>query len=302
MAKVKKDDLMELEPVFTAPAQNGNETKPAGAWERFLDDLTERFSWLRKKMREADMHESARQFMQRVVINSLWPTLAILIAAVFVIENQRAERLLLIPVLILAYLSMFFLMVQEPKARALKRKRELEKDLLFAGRHLWISLKGSLPLFDSLLAISKGGYGLVSKEMNRIVERVVVGVPLDTALQEIIEDNPSPAFRRMMLQMVNSVRSGADVGDSLGIVLEQISREQLIDVKEYGQKLNPIVMFYMVMGVIFPSLGISVGILILSFAGVRITMQDLLALIPLIAIVQYMFLSYIDVTRPTYEI
>jgi len=303
MAKTKKKDkIIEPEEVTAFVQNNNTETKPSSSWETFLDDLAKRFPWLGKKMREADMHESQRTFMQRVLINAVWPALAIVIAAAFVVWNQRAEPLLMIPVVIVAYLSMFLLMVQEPKAKAIKRKREIEKDILFAGRHLWISVKSGLPLFDSILAISRGGYGRISVEINKIVERVVVGVPLDTAMQDIIEDNPSLAFRRMMLQIVNSVRSGADVGDSLGIVLDQIAREQLIDMKEYGQKLNPVVMFYMVLGVIFPSLGISVGILILSFAGIKLTLQDLLAFIPMIAVIQYIFLSYIDVTRPAYEV
>jgi flagellar protein FlaJ len=104
------------------------------------------------------------------------------------------------------------------------------------------------------------------------------------------------------MQMVNSIRSGADVSDSLDIVLEQLSKEQMINIKEYGQKLNPIVMFYMVLGVIVPSLGISVGLLILSFAGWTIGLREMWAVIPIVAIMQYMFLSYAEITRPVYEV
>jgi len=104
------------------------------------------------------------------------------------------------------------------------------------------------------------------------------------------------------MQLVNSIRSGADVADSLEIVLDQLSREQTIGMKEYGQKLNPVVMFYLVMGIIAPSLGISVGILILSFANVQLSMTNLWGLVPLIVIAQYIFLSYAEISRPSYEI
>jgi hypothetical protein len=58
----------------------------------------------------------------------------------------------------------------------------------------------------------------------------------------------------------------------------------------------------MVIGVIVPSLGISVGLLILSFAGWSVGIKEMWAIIPIVAIVQYMFLSYAEITRPIYEV
>lgn len=261
-----------------------------------------RFPWLEKKMREAEMTQSVDEFVEKALIKSviLAFSLVILTAILFIMQN--INLVLLIPFAILYILFSVFLFIQEPKALASRRKRMIDRDLLFAGRHMWIALKGGLPLFDSIVAISKGNYGEVSKEFNKIAEKVLLGVPLDTAMQETIEDCPSQSFRRMILQIVNSVRSGADVANSLETVLDQISKEQIIEIKEYGQKLNPLVMFYLVVGIIFPSLGISIGVLLLSFAGIKLTGVNVWAMVPLIAIVQYSFLTYIELSRPSYEI
>lgn len=298
----KKNGVVKPEPVMTAPkAGNGLEIKSEGL-ERFLSLIASYNPWLKKEMKRADMDEEITAFIGKALLNAIGLTVVILAAVYFVAISFEFNLLVLIPALIIGYPLMFLLTLQEPRAKANRRRKKIDKDLLFAGRHLWISLKGGVPLFDSLLAISRANYGEISGEMKKVAERVLVGIPLDTAMQEIVADNPSPTFRRMMMQIVNSVRSGADVADSLGIALEQIAKEQLIDVREYGQRLNPVVMFYMVLGVIFPSLGISVGILLLSFAGVSISINEMWALLPLIAIVQYMFLSFIDVTRPVYEV
>jgi len=270
--------------------------------DKIVLGVASQFPWLQKTMREAAMIESVNAFTERAMLKAVGLTAVLLILSYLFITIQNANPLLLIPLLLIIYILSLFLFIQDPRARASRRRREIDRDLLFAGRHLWIALKGGLPLFDSLVAISKSNYGTVSVELNKIVEKVFMGTPLDTAMQEVVEDNPSQSFKRMLLQIVNSVRSGADVADSLEVVLDQVSREQLIDIREYGQKLNPVVMFYMVTGIIFPSLGISVGILLLSFAGVSLTGSNIWSFVPLIALIQYMFLTYIEVSKPSYEI
>jgi len=298
----KKNGIVKPEPVMTAPQTPKGIELPTEGIERMLSFVASKNPWLKKEMKRANMTEEITAFVGRAMLSALGLTAVVIAAVYFVSINFEINPLVVIPTFIISYPLMTLLTLQEPKAKANRRRKNIDKDILFAGRHLWISLKGGVPLFDSLLAISRANYGEVSREMKTIAQKVLVGVPLDTAMQEVVSDNPSPTFRRMMMQIVNSVRSGADVADSLGIALEQIAREQLIDVREYGQRLNPVVMFYMVMGVIFPSLGISVGILLLSFAGVGITINEMWALLPIIAIIQYMFLSFIDVTRPVYEV
>ena len=282
--------------------QEIKERKPNELKEKIISSVKARFTWLEKKMREADMAQDVDEFVEKAILKSAAMTFALIVFTYILFDIQGVNKLLMIPLLLIYIPFSLFLFIQEPKALASKRRRMIDKEILFAGRHVWIALKGGLPLFDSMVAISKSNYGEVSKEFNKIVEKVFVGVPLDTAMQDVIEDCPSPSFRRIILQIINSVRSGADVANSLEVVLEQISKEQVIDIKEYGQRLNPLVMFYLVMGIIFPSLGISIGILLLSFAGVSLSGTNVWALVPIIAIIQYSFLTYIELSRPSYDI
>lgn len=295
-------EVVKPTPVIVTPAKKKEELELNGAKEKLLNYLLARFPWLRKKMREGGMTESPKKFMEWALVMSGILTAILLFITALIISVQRSSFLFLIPALIVIYPLMFLYAVQLPKAKASKRRREIDKDILFAGRHIWISLKGGLPLFDTIMAVAKGEYGEVSRETAKIVEKVSVGIPLDVAMTEVTEDCPSPTLRRILMQIVNSVRSGADVAESLDVVLDQVSKEQIIDIREYGQKINPVVMFYMVFGVIFPSLGITVGILLLSFAGITITAATLWPLLPLIILVQYVFLTFIEVSRPSYEV
>ena len=306
LIKKKKEKEIKIEKetfhVRAVGEKRKKEYLPRGYFDKIGGTVASHFPLLGKTMKEAGMTENVAEFVKKQMNFSLFLTFVIVFGAGVLLYSYDGDLLLLIPIAIIAYPLMVVYSLQYPKAISSKKSREIDKDLLFAGRHLWISLKGGVPLFESMVAIAKGNYGGVSREMNKLIERVLVGESMDTAMEASMDDCPSKAFKRMLMQLVNSIRSGADVADSLEIVLDQLSREQTIGMKEYGQKLNPVVMFYLVMGIIVPSLGISVGILILSFANVQLSMTNLWGLVPLIVIAQYIFLSYAEISRPSYEI
>jgi pilus assembly protein TadC len=162
-----------------------------------------------------------------------------------------------------------------------------------------------MPLFDAIVGATRG-YGAVSKELSKIADKVVLGVPITQAIREETQNNPSKYFVRIMMQLANSLSSGADVGNAMEIVLEQISKEQMIALKEYSQKLTPIVMFFMVFGIIIPSLGVVLATVVFSaMSGGKTTGFGPNALIPvffMIAIIQFLFLGMIESSRPKYII
>ena len=195
-------------------------------------------------------------------------------------------------------------MMLYPDAYLKKRQRELDRDIVFAGRHLVIALRSGMPLFDSIVGVSSG-HGEVSKEFNSIVERVTIGTPLSQAIREVAQNNPSKSFVRLTMQINNALSSGADVASSMDAVLDQISKEQMIDLKEYGQKLTPMVMFFMIFGIIMPSLGVAFAIILFSLISggkVGITSSVLVLVFALIAVVQFLFLAMVENSRPNYVV
>ena len=262
------------------------------------------FPTLRKKMVLADMKQAPETFMDKVLVSALFSSLALAILTFIILDMASVQMAMLFVVLLFfVYLIFsFFYYMMYPSVMVLKRKRAIDYELVFAVRHLLIGLRSGMPLFDAMVGVSRG-YGEVSREFNRIVEKVTLGTPIGQAIREVVQTNPSPAFRRIMVQLANSVGSGSDVADSLEVVLNQVFKEQIIELKAYGQKLNPLIMFYMIFGIIFPSLGLAFAVILFSFIGSgRFTLDAsvLLLFLVMVGVIQFMFLSMVETSRPRY--
>lgn len=288
--------------------------KKRGVFTSVAEILASRFPDLKKKLKLADLPDTSVEFLEKVIGSTIFITLGLYILTSILLRDTLAASLeggdiarfvliiaaavFLIPAMVFFYLMLY------PEAARLRRQKEMDYEIVFAGRHIVIALKSGMPLFDTFVGASSG-YGAVSAEFAKIVDRVVLGVPVTQAIREVVQNNPSKYFTRMLMQIANSLSSGADVGNSLESVLDQISKEQLISLKEYSQKLTPMVMFYMVFGIIVPSLGIVLATVILSAlsSGEIGPPSGLLVLVFfVIALIQFLFLGFIESSRPKYLI
>jgi flagellar protein FlaJ len=275
--------------------------------------LAPRFPDLRQKLRLADMKDNPVEFLDTAVSSTVFISIALILVSFLLMKDQIPGFLstnpvffilsvfgpfVIIPPIVFGYLMLY------PDAGIIRRQKEIDYEIVFACRHIAIALKSGMPLFDSFVGASNG-YGAVSKEFAKIADKVVLGVPVAQAIRETTQDNPSKYFTRIMMQIANSLSSGADVGGSLDSVLDQISREQMISLREYSQKLTPVVMFYMVFGIIIPSLGVVLATVIFSaLSGGTFGFSSfvLVLVFLMIAVIQFLFLGYIDSSRPKYLI
>ena len=124
---------------------------------------------------------------------------------------------------------------------------------------------------------------------------------MEDALTEAVEYIPSDNFRRLLWQILNSIRTGSDISKSLESVLDQIAREQIIEVDKYSKRLNPFAMFYMIIAVILPSLGVTMLVVLSSFIDFELNLTIFLVIAFLLAFVQFMFLSMIKFSRPAID-
>ncbi len=283
------------------PARGGGKRGPLRSISEFILPY---FPALRKRMVLADMSQPPEKFMDQVLVSSVFAAIALsIIAFIFLDMAGIVMASALTAVLFLLFLVFgFFYFMMYPSVMVLKRRKAIDYELVFAVRHLLIGLRSGMPLFDAMVGVSRG-YGEVSREFNHIVEKVTLGTPIAQAIREIVQKNPSPAFRRIMIQLANSVGSGADVAESLEIVLDQVFKEQIIEMKAYGQKLNPLIMFYMIFGIIFPSLGMAFAIILFSFIGsgrFELNAPVLLLFLIMVGVIQFMFLSMVETSRPRY--
>lgn len=291
----------KVTPVALPVRERGRGAKPV----RFISEwLMPYHPNMKKKLIMAGMDKPPEEFLDGVVVTSF--LMALLLAALswLFFDSMNIAAVWAAPLFILYLFLAFQYFMMYPDVKIVKRKKDIDYELVFAGRHLLIALKSGMPLFDSLVGVSRG-YGAVSEEFNRIVEKVTLGVSMTQAIREVIQNCPSNDFNRIMLQIANAINSGSDVADSLEVVLNQVFREQVISLKEYGQKLNPLVMFYMIFGIIFPSLGLAFAVILFSLigaSGLAINASLLLLVLVMIAIMQFLFLAMVESSRPKYVI
>ena len=194
----------------------------------------------------------------------------------------------------------FFVISMYPKVQVNKKVRDIEKNLPGALHQILVQIRAGVPLFQCITGIAKSGYGRLSEEMMKAMNEINTGRSEASALEMIARDTPSLHFRRIMWQLVNSIKSGADVGETIKEIVNDISVEQRIAIKKYGSTLNPMTMMYMMLAVIMPTLGITFLLVLSTFSGgLNMDINMILVLIIIFLVIfQFMFIGMIKSRRP----
>jgi len=258
--------------------------------------LAKRFPDLRFKLAQARIYEHTESYVQKTFAISLLLSFGVcLIAFAF---TKSLVVFLLFP----AFFAVFFLyLIHRADANIARIQKNISKEIVFAGRFLIIELESGVPLYTAFQNMGKN-YETVGRYFDEIIQRVDLGTSVEEALNEAVQLAPSNDLRRIFWQMLNSLKTGSEVSGALNNVVDQIVREQQIAVKEYGRKLNPMAMFYMMIAIIVPSLGTIMLLVISTFVGLNMGMTLFILLIALNALVQFIFLTIIKEQRPPVDI
>ena len=200
-------------------------------------------------------------------------------------------------------ISGFILMNQYnyPKIYSLNKTRDLEKYLIPVLQDMLVQLNSGVPLFRIIANISISDYGEVSSEFKKIIGEINSGTPQISALEKYGKLNTSEYFRRVLWQISNGMRAGSDMRIVLEEESKNLGKEQAIQIQTYGNKLNPLIMFYMIIAVILPSLGITFLIIISSMLSLQENFIKLLLgiIFFFVTFTQIMFIGLIKSRRPT---
>jgi len=196
----------------------------------------------------------------------------------------------------------FFYILSYPKLLLSRKLRNIEKNMLFAIRHLYIQVRSGVSLFDAMVSVSKGNYGLISKEFEKCVKEIATGKDEIEALEDLSFRNPSPYFRRTVWQIINSLKAGGNVGETLRIIAENLSEEQKVKIRKYGSQLSPLALMYLMLTVVFPTLGTTFLLVFATFTGISVSHLVFYLILAVLAIFQFMFIGLIKNRRPSVEV
>jgi pilus assembly protein TadC len=213
----------------------------------------------------------------------------------------KGSFLLAIPLSLIFAGFIYFSQEIYPKVYASRKQREIEKNLIPALEDMLVQLNSGVPLFSILVNISTAEYGFLSSEFRKAVKKINAGLPQTEVLEEVGEKNPSLFFRRALWQISNGLRAGSDISIVISESIKSLNEEQLIQIQNYGNKLNPLIMFYMLISVIIPALSITFLTIISSMINLAKTTTMLLfaSLFIFVVLIQIMFLGTIKSVRPS---
>ncbi len=253
------------------------------------------------KLKQAGMNEKPEEFVRKVFFSAFYMTTGIMLILFTLMLKLNVLKGILLVVFPIIFVLTFLYMLKMPDVIILRKEREINREIVFAGKFLIIEMESGVPLYNAIVNVSKS-YDAIGKHFKEIVDRIDVGTPIEEAITETIETTPSHHFRKLLWQILNSLKTGADISKSLSAVVDQIAEEQIIEVREYGRKLNPIAMFYMILAVVMPSIGVIMLIILATFVSFRVDLTLLLIIACLIGFIQFMFYSIIKTQRPAVEL
>jgi archaeal flagellar protein FlaJ len=244
------------------------------------------------KLQQAGMIDTVDDYLKKTLRNSI--TLAVglgLIGFMF----TRKFAVLLFALVLIPFLYLYFIKYVDIKIEQIRK--QIDQEIIYAGRFIIIEIESGVSIYTAIQNVEKN-YEYVGKYFGDIVNKVYLGTSIEEAINETMISTPSNNLRKVLWQMMNSMKTGSDIGPSLNSVISQIMKEQQISVQEYGKKLNPMAMFYMMIAIILPSLGVTMLVILATFIGIKVGLTALLGIAAVLAFTQFMFLSMIRSSRP----
>ncbi|MBN2423190.1 type II secretion system F family protein [Candidatus Woesearchaeota archaeon] len=264
------------------------------------------FPNLELTLRKAGKKESPQEYTNKYSKYSL--LFAFLFSAFFLIVilegiNNRGwptfSLIFLVPLffaLFFAFLLMFFSVL---RLTIFNRRYELESDLLYSSRYLLLKLESGAPLLNVLIDVSNL-HTNSSKFFREIVSDIYLGTSIEEAVGLAIKYSPSPAYTKILEEIKNSLKTGADIEKSMKSTLESLTKEHLIQIKAYGKKLSPVSMMYMIIGTILPALGSAMIVVATGFIELPLKTSStmLVFLVLVLLITQFFFILLFKALKP----
>lgn len=260
-------------------------------------------SKLRNFLKNVDADVSREEYIGICLRTFCFSFISLFVISTTILALLKVDLFYLFGFLIAFLFSMFIFFSQMiyPQIYVSRRQRDIEKNLISALQDIHVQLNSGVPLFGILVNISSANYGELSIEFKKAVKRINAGEPETEVLDDLAKKNLSTFFRRTLWQISNGMKAGSDLGIVIEDSIKALNEEQIIQIQNYGNKLNPLIVFYMLISVIIPSLSITFLTIISSMVDLdkNMTMMLFIGLFVFVILIQIMFLGVIKSRRPS---
>ena len=253
---------------------------------------------LKMDLRRARSKYNPTDFIKKSIRTAIIYGFLFTILFFFILDKAGKPLILLLPIYIVLVGVLFKYSFLSISSQIKKREREIDKEVAFVGRYLLVKLYSGRPLLNALIETSTGR-GVASNYLKEIVNDITTGSTIEDALNNGMVYSPSEKMRKILFHLNNALQLGIDVTKPLESVLDEITGEEEIEIKKYSKKLNSLVIFYMLIAIIVPSLGTSMFIVVSSMLSFPIKLSNLLVICAFIVVLQFIFITLFKAARPT---
>ncbi len=255
------------------------------------------FPDLERKLRMAKIEENPKEYLRKRLLSALYLSIGLTFGTFMFLDKMGFSIALLPLSFFVWYGCTFFLLMKNVDSEISKRRSEINKNVLFAGRFLLVKLNSGKSLIGAL-EDAANSYGVASSYFQEIIKDIDLGTPLEEALENATRTCPSEKMQKILFQITNSLKIGIDVSRLVESVLDDIAHEQLMEIEEYGEKLGTVALFYMLFAVVAPSLGLALLIVMASLISLNIGTAAFVAMGIFLCIIEVFFITIFKHIRP----
>ena len=236
-------------------------------YTNFIRGLVKKNPNIKSKLKKAGSKQTPHQYMHQTVSMTIM-SLLLFGAIVFMIFKNQIPLLIVgeLGVIVLGTPLFFKFWVGYVDVLIRKYGRELDGDLLFISEYFLVTLESGLPLGNAIKRISyldrPGG-----KFFKRVYTDFKTGKDLERAIDEAAQYSASEDLKILLKRLQDSLNIGVDLKQVLTNFVEEASNKKILEIQAYSKKLNPIVMLYLLLGIVVPSLGVTFLIVGISLAA-----------------------------------
>ncbi|MFW5746189.1 MAG: type II secretion system F family protein [Nanoarchaeota archaeon] len=199
------------------------------------------------------------------------------------------------------YFLLMLVLLRMPAIQARTKAEECDKYLLYALKDVVLQISSGRTLYETIRDIGNAGYSSVSEEFARTARKIESGVPLREALEGMANSTDSAYLRKASLQMINSLRAGADLRSTLDSIILELNEAQKSKIMNYARELNLWSLVYMMFAVAIPTIGSTMMVILSTFAGFGVSRQLFLMFIGICFVIQFTLMNFVKARRPVVQ-
>lgn len=226
------------------------------SYTNLVRSIVKKHPELKGKLKKGNSKLSEFQYVNQTITVSAMFTFAIgFVIFIFLKSNLQLLALgMIFTIFLYPMIYKFLFTLVDVQIR--KYARELESDLLFVSEYLLVTLEAGMPLPNAIERLSKVNRpgGLFFK---RIFTDFKTGHDFEHSLSQAIVYAPSDSVKVLVKRLKDSLVIGADLQMILSNFVKESSEKKVVEIKEFSKKLNPLIMMYLLLGIVIPSLGIT---------------------------------------------